>query len=174
MHFDSYVFPTEKKDYAYGKRPDVECILCAVVDNDPKVASLKIAETGLIFISVNLYPYNSGHILLFPKRHIIDIREMTEQEEMEILKLTKTFMGFQDELYRPMGYNIGWNIGKSSGASIPHIHQHIIPRFPNELGVIDLIGGAKVIIEYPADTRERFREKTREYIKTNQEIMIFL
>ncbi len=163
MKFDSYVFPAGKKDYIHGKKPDVDCILCSIVKKDNRVISLKIAETSNIFISVNLYPYNSGHIIMFPKRHLEDIREMNDDEEKEILFLTKLFMNFIDDLYQPFGYNIGYNVGRISGASIEHIHQHIIPRFPNELGIIDLIGGAKVIIENPLDTQKRLCEKVLDY-----------
>ncbi len=170
MNFESYVFPTSKKDYIHGKKPDVECILCAIIQNDNRVVSLKITETESLFVSVNLYPYNSGHIILFPKRHIPDIREMNDLEEKEMLKCTKIFMNFLEEIYNPFGFNIGYNIGKSAGASIVHIHQHIIPRYPNELGIIDLIGGAKVIVENPIDTQNKLREKVREYSKIEKEV----
>jgi len=70
-----------------------------------------------------------------------------------------------DEIYNPTGYNIGFNIGEFAGASINHLHLHIIPRFKNELGLIDIIGGAKVIIEDPNETLKKLRAKVKEKVR---------
>jgi hypothetical protein len=59
--------------------------------------------------------------------------------------------------YSPQGYNIGWNIGDASGASISHLHMHVVPRYHRELGFIDIIGGAKIIVEDPEVTRDSLR-----------------
>lgn len=157
MHFDSYVFPFSKKDYIKGKKPEVECILCAVVKRDERVSSLEILRTENFLVSLNLYPYNNGHLLIFPARHITDIREFSQKDNEEIFLLTRFFLDIIDELYSPSGYNIGYNIGNFSGASISHIHLHIIPRYQNELGVVDLIGGAKVLIENPLESLSKIK-----------------
>jgi len=171
MEFDHHVFPVNKKDYIKGKKPSVDCILCAVVDKKKDVECLNILETDLIICSVNLYPYNNGHILLFPKRHIVDIRELTKEENIHMNAALKFMLDIIDDVYKPTGYNIGFNIGKFSGASIDHIHQHIIPRFPNELGVIDLIGGAKVLLENPVDTCNILKEKIQKEFENFKTIL---
>ncbi len=157
MNFNSYVFPFSKKDYIRGNKPDVDCILCSVIKKEEKVKSLEILRTDKFIASLNLFPYNNGHILIFPLRHITDIREMTEEESLEMSRLTKLFLDVLDKIYAPSGYNIGYNIGKFSGASISHLHLHIIPRYPNELGIIDLIGGSKVLVENPTETLEKIK-----------------
>jgi len=96
--------------------------------------------------------------MLFPKRHIVDIREYTEEEATELFALEKLCLNVLDELYTPHGYNLGYNIGPAAGASIEHVHLHIVPRYRRELGFIDIIGGAKVIVEEPNETRRRMRE----------------
>jgi len=69
--------------------------------------------------------------------------------------LVKYFIGILDDLYHPEGYNIGYNMGRVAGASIEHLHQHVIPRYPFEIGLADLIGGKRVLIEDPRHTLEK-------------------
>ena len=157
MDFNSYVFPFSKSDYIRKRKKDVKCILCAVIKKEERIKSLEILRTDRFVASLNLYPYNNGHLLLFPVRHIVDIRELSEEEDIELSKLTKFFLDILEKVYNPSGYNIGYNLGSFAGASISHLHLHIIPRYPNELGIIDLIGGAKVLIENPAETLEKIK-----------------
>ncbi|MCX8058315.1 MAG: HIT domain-containing protein [Spirochaetes bacterium] len=172
LKFNSYIFAFKKKNYIRSeKRKDI-CPLCCIYEKCQKKIDFYEVNSELVtFISeklvgcVNLYPYNSGHVMLYPKRHITDLRELDELEEKEIIFFTKIMLSILDELYRPSGYNVGFNIGEFAGASIDHIHLHIIPRFKNELGLIDLIGGAKVLIEDPLETVKKIKEKLNVYLK---------
>jgi len=155
---NSNLFTVNKLAYATGNRPEVECILCAIVDKDPKVTDLIVYEGNNALVCVNLYPYNTGHVMVFPKRHLTDIRQYNEKELLEIEDLSKRCMDALDILYKPSGFNIGYNIGNNSGASIAHLHRHVIPRYLNEIGVIDIIGGAKIIVEDPIITKNKFIE----------------
>lgn len=158
------LFNFHKIDYIKGKkRPNVECILCGVRDKLPEIEKLEIIRTKLTIVCVNLYPYNPGHLMIFPQRHLTDLRQLTHEEYYDIENLTKICLDIMDELYTPCGYNIGYNIGESSGASISHIHRHIVPRYPNEIGFIDIIGGAKIIIEEPHDTMTKFKEAFKKH-----------
>jgi ATP adenylyltransferase len=106
--------------------------------------------------------------MIFPKRHVVDVRELKEGEVLEIHRLAKMSLDILDELYKPSGYNLGYNIGSFSGASIEHIHLHIVPRYRNELGFIDIIGGSKIIVEEPSLTKEKLWEAfgKREYAES--------
>ena len=135
-------------DYVQGKtKPKVDCILCAVRDNDQRVVTLKVYDDELIFISLNLYPYNPGHVMIIPNRHVASFLELTREE---IIHINRTIQGIQlllDDLYSPKGYNIGINQGIIAGASIEHIHIHIVPRYGAELGFIDIVGKTRVVVE---------------------------
>ncbi len=146
-------------EYIKGrKRPRVDCIICGIRDNIPDVSKLEVLRTKLSIVSVNLYPYNTGHLLIFPKRHLTDLRELTDEESQDIDNVTKVCFDVCDELYQPIGYNIGYNMGKGSGASIDHLHRHIVPRYNNEIGFISIIGGAKLVVEDPNITLKRIQE----------------
>ena len=158
------LFSPGKLNYARGERPDVECILCSVLKNDEKVDRLIVYKGKLLYITLNLYPYNPGHIMIFPARHIIDPRELTEKEWSEFYILQNLSLNVLDAVYSPKGYNLGFNIGHSAGGSINHIHFHIVPRYKNEIGFIETITDGRIIVENPAQTRKKL---IKEFKKQN-------
>ena len=154
-----YLFNTEKIEYVNGKKPDVPCILCALKDHVEGVQSLELYRTELSIVTINLYPFNPGHLMIYPTRHIEDITELTPEEAVDIHALTiKTIKILRSE-FKPSGFNIGYNIGNGSGASIAHIHQHIVPRFNNEIGFIDVLSGTRVFVVDPVLLMERLKKR---------------
>ncbi len=147
---------------AYFKTPKPKgCILCLIGEDSEEVESLKVWENEHFFVTVNLYPYNPAHLMIAPKRHVKDVRKLTLREEMELVKLRRYIINTLDELYSPSAYNIGFNMGLEGGASIEHLHLHVIPRYPRELGVADLIAGKRVLVEDPKTTQERISREIR-------------
>ncbi|HNW92066.1 MAG TPA: HIT domain-containing protein [bacterium] len=158
----STLLVTNKLGYIRGHaRPPVKCILCGVVQRDPRVESLEIYRTRRILVSLNLYPYSPGHLLILPLRHCTDIRELTAAEQRELLAAQGHCLSLVEQVYQPRGFNIGYNQGESSGASIDHLHLHIVPRYRNEVGFIDVIGGARVIVQDPHETAAGLRAAHR-------------
>jgi ATP adenylyltransferase len=153
----SYFLNFDKMEYVKGPRP-AGCILCLIRDQSPDVVDLTVYNDDLFTISVNLYPYNPGHLMIFPNRHLEDIRDYTADEEARISRLTRVSLRVLDLTHEPSGFNIGYNMGAVAGASIDHVHQHIIPRYPREIGIADLIAGSRVLIEDPRRTRDRIQE----------------
>jgi ATP adenylyltransferase len=153
-----HLFVPNKYDYIRGERPQVDCILCEVVARRDTVERLEVHRTGLYLVSLNLYPYNPGHLLIFPARHVVHLQELQPEEVMEAHHLANKSIELLDELYHPRGYNVGYNVGHASGASIEHLHMHVVPRYDRELGFMDIIGGAKIMVEDPLQTRDRLRD----------------
>jgi ATP adenylyltransferase len=149
-----YFFNFDKMSYVKGKRPS-GCILCLLRDRSPDVEDLTIWRDRLFIASVNLYPYNPGHLLLFPCRHVEDVRELTREEEQGMMDIQRWLLGLLDRACAPHAYNIGFNMGGAAGASISHLHLHIIPRYPRETGIADLIAGKRVLVEDPRETARR-------------------
>ena len=155
-----YFFNFDKIGYLKGSRPD-GCILCRIVADDPDVIRLVVFESGLSVAALNLYPYNPGHLLVFPRRHLTDVRSLSPEERMDMDDTRNLCLDALDRTMKPQGYNIGFNQGLAAGGSIEHLHLHIIPRYRNELGIADLIGGKKVLVQNPLETQELLREALR-------------
>ncbi len=153
----SYFYNFDKMDYVKGPRPP-GCILCLVRERSPLVVDLTVFCDDLCTVSVNLYPYNPGHLMLFPNRHVEDVRDLSEEEERRVTALTRRLLNVLEATHQPAGFNIGYNMGPSAGASINHLHLHIIPRYPREIGIADLVAGKRVLIEDPRVTQRRLVE----------------
>ncbi|MFW5683489.1 MAG: HIT family protein [Spirochaetota bacterium] len=153
----SYFFNFDKMNYVKGPRPH-RCILCLIREKSHEVADLTVYSDDLFTVSVNLYPYNPGHLMLFPNRHIEDVRDYTGDEELRATALTRRFLGLLEQTHQPSAFNIGYNMGASAGASIDHLHLHLIPRYPREIGIADLVAGKRVLIEDPRVTQRRLIE----------------
>lgn len=159
-----YFFNFDKMQYLTGKRAE-GCILCLVRDGSEQVERLVVAETTSWMVSLNLYPYNPGHLLVFPKRHVHDLRQLSAEERAEGDALTMACLNTLDRTHRPAGYNLGWNMGTVAGASIEHAHQHIIPRYPREIGIAELLAGKRVLVQDPRDTLKLLRDAIAPYLK---------
>jgi ATP adenylyltransferase len=157
-----YLFNTEKIKYVKGEKPKVECILCAIRDRDPDVQSLEVFRSKLCMVTVNLYPFNPGHVMIFPQRHLIDLADLSDDEAVEMHRLTALTVRVLREEFGPDGFNIGYNLGSGSGASIDHIHLHVVPRYNNEVGFLDVLGGARVMVIDPREVMERLIARFRD------------
>ena len=154
-----YFFNFEKIAYLKDKKPD-GCILCRLHSGEPETDTI-VYRTEDIAVALNLYPYNPGHCMIFPLRHVEDIRELTADERQSLDSVLDKVLGALDSLYKPSGYNIGFNMGLEAGASIGHLHLHVIPRYPHELGIAELLGGKRVLVEDLKLTKEKLKEALR-------------
>lgn len=120
-------------------------------------------EDGLIvhrgercFVLMNLFPYNSGHLLLCPYRHVADYTDLTETERVEIGELTAQAMRVLRNVSGPAGFNLGMNQGEVAGAGIAaHLHQHVVPRWGGDSNFFPIIAQTKAIPQLLEDAREQ-------------------
>ena len=152
-----YFYNFEKVAYLKGEKPD-GCILCMIRDGSDLVENLTVFENDLFNVSLNLYPYNPGHVILFPLRHVEDIRYLTDTEQRDYIEILNTTLDIIERVYSPTGVNYGCNMGLDAGASIAHLHFHVIPRYPRETGIADLIAGQRVLVENPLDTLRKLKK----------------
>jgi len=154
------LFVPNKMEYVRGAaRPQVDCILCGVARGDHRVKRLEVFRTHYFVASLNLYPYSPGHMILFPMRHVTDLRELSMAEAKDLFQAEKQCLTLLEQEYNPGGFNLGYNQGHVSGASIAHLHLHIVPRYGNEIGFIDIVGGARVIVQDPKETLRKLRRR---------------
>lgn len=149
----SHVFVPGKRDYVRGQRPKVDCILCEVVCERDTVTRLEVTRTDQFVVSLNIYPYNPGHLLVFPVRHVEGPNELDEDEALGLHRLTLRCLDVLGRCYQAGGFNVGYNIGRASGASLAHFHIHIVPRYPRESGFMDIIGGSRIYVDDPLTTQ---------------------
>ncbi|MHA1883520.1 MAG: HIT family protein [Promethearchaeota archaeon] len=168
MVFKDWLQALGKLDYVQGKaRPEVDCIFCAVRDNDERVETLKVYEDDLCFIVLNLYPYNPAHLLIVTQRHITKFLELTKEEMLHISRVIQGVQMLINYLYNPKGYNIGLNQGRDAGGSIDHLHVHIVPRYGSELGFIDIVGKTRVLPEGLDAVKKKIKENIENFLNNN-------
>jgi ATP adenylyltransferase len=122
----------------------------------PDEDSLIVARGALGFVVLNLYPYNSGHLLVCPYRHVADYTDLTDPEAAEVADLTRTAMRVVRTVLGPQGFNLGMNQGEVAGAGIAaHLHQHVVPRWGGDSNFLPIVGRSRALPELLGDTRAR-------------------
>ncbi len=117
---------------------------------------LVVARGTVAFVVLNLYPYNSGHLLVCPYRHVADYTELTGAEVAEVAELTRTAMRVVRQVSAPQGFNLGMNQGDVAGAGIAaHLHQHVVPRWAGDSNFLPIVGRSRALPELLGDTRAR-------------------
>jgi ATP adenylyltransferase len=108
---------------------------------------------------LNLYPYNPGHLMVCPFRHVAGYVDLTESETRELAELTQAAIRALSVVAQPHGFNIGMNQGPVAGAGIAaHLHQHVVPRWGGDANFLPIIARTKALPQLLEDTRERLAE----------------
>jgi ATP adenylyltransferase len=122
------------------------CVFCAILKSARDKENLIVRRTAYSFAVLNIYPYNNGHLLVLPQRHVRDLRQLREEETLDFLSLVNNCTELLDNVLKPDGYNIGMNIGWAAGAGFPgHVHMHIVPRWKGDVNFMPVVGDTKVI-----------------------------
>ena len=142
--------PWRKAYIRPSKNPGRGCLFCKVgrapVSRDAKNLILK--RSRLNFAILNLYPYNNGHVMIVPNRHLDRIEKMTDAEKLDWLELYGEVLHAIEKTLRPHGFNAGINLGRLAGAGIPkHLHLHLVPRWKGDVNFMPVIANTKVISE---------------------------
>lgn len=149
------------------KKDDEKCIFCgAAVVNVSGQENLLVHKGANCFVVMNLYPYNSGHLLIVPYRHVSNFNELTAEENSEIMKLIGTSITILEKIMKPQGFNVGANLGKAAGAGIDtHIHFHIVPRWIGDTNFMPSIGEVKVISQDLLQTKNELLKEFENFSK---------
>jgi ATP adenylyltransferase len=140
--------------YIKGEGKGPECPFCDI----PSLSDadgLVVHRGELAYAVLNLYPYNAGHLMLVPYRHISGYEELTAAETAEIAALTQHAIKALRQLSGAHGFNVGMNLGTVAGAGIAaHLHQHVVPRWGGDTNFMPVIGHTKVLPQLLPETRE--------------------
>jgi len=121
----------------------------------PDEDGLVVARGELVYVVLNLYPYNPGHSMVVPYRRVAELEDLTEEESIELMSVTQKLIRVIKAVSRPHGFNVGLNLGSSAGGSLAeHLHMHVVPRWSGDANFITIVGGAKVVPQLLRETRE--------------------
>jgi ATP adenylyltransferase len=133
-------------------------VLCRSLDGAAEADSLVVHVAAHNFVVMNLYPYNAGHVMIAPRRHVGSLAEASAEERSEMMDLARLLERVLAEAYTPDGINLGMNLGKAAGAGVAdHIHMHVVPRWAGDTNFMTTVGGTRVIPEDPAEACVRLR-----------------
>ena len=144
--------------YVRGEDPSVQedpgCPFC----HGPRRAdeeSLIVHRGEHCFVILNLFPYNPGHLMVCPYRHVADLTELGEEELRELTDLTRTAVSTIRRVASPQAFNVGINLGAAAGGSLSgHLHQHVVPRWNGDANFMPVLAGTKAIMQTLGDTRQ--------------------
>ncbi len=138
-----------------------ECFICGgVSDLLHDKERLIIARTKHSIVLLNRYPYNGGHLLIAPKRHIGDFLELNQDEMLDMMNLAQNCVKILNRHSKPQAFNIGMNIGREAGAGLPgHLHLHIIPRWSGDTGFVSTICDVKIISKSLIELQEKYTKE---------------
>lgn len=140
------------------------CPFCQLIDSGlPDSETLIVARDELVFAILNLYPYNPGHLMVLPYRHIADYTDLTPEETIAVADFTQQAMRVIRHIAAPHGFNIGLNQGPVAGAGIAaHLHQHVVPRWGGDSNFMPVIGHTKVLPQLLGETRQLLADGWKE------------
>lgn len=145
--FKSWIFsPLRRKWVIHDKeKSEKSCIFCEIAKGNKKIPQKIVYRDNEFMVLMNIYPYNTGHLQVVPIRHIETLEELRDNEYEKLWKFVKKSVILLKEVLHPKGFNIGINLGEEAGASIKHLHVHIVPRFKRDFGFMEIIARTKVV-----------------------------
>jgi ATP adenylyltransferase len=133
---------------------DAPCIFCLIRDGEESERVL--SRSDLAYVVLNKYPYNPGHLVVIPNRHVGELDELTDGESLAMHRLLQRSVTALREEYGPHGFNIGMNLGRIAGAGLPdHLHWHVVPRWSGDTNFMPVVGQTRVMPELIEETARR-------------------
>jgi len=163
LDFGSWLVPQilyrpERREYILKLNPPKGCVFCLAEKSGSSKESLVVYDSKHSFVVMNKYPYNTGHLLVVPKKHCAHIEELSSAEFTDFQSLTLTTIKVLKKSFNCAGLNVGMNLGYAAGAGIPdHLHQHVIPRWVGDMNFLPLVTRSKVMIETLDEVYKRLK-----------------
>lgn len=152
------IWTPHRMAYVRSAVDDEGCPFCAIPAH-PDDESLVVARGESTYVVLNLHPYNPGHLMVLPHRHVAELEDLTSEEVTELMTTTQQAVRVLREVSSPHAFNIGLNLGGVAGGSLSqHLHQHVVPRWSGDANFITVLGGTKVLPQLLSDTRALLAE----------------
>lgn len=122
------------------------CVFCRIFKEKKDAKNFIFIRNPYAYAVLNVYPYNNGHILVLPNRHLKDISDLRKHEREDLFDVLNSAKFLLQKVLNPKGYNIGMNIGRISGGGIPgHLHIHVVPRWRGDVNFMPVVANTRVI-----------------------------
>lgn len=122
------------------------CVFCGVLKANKDAKTFIFLRTKHSFAVLNIYPFNGGHALVLPKRHVDDLAKLSGEERADLMDALLKVQALSRKAFKPQAFNIGMNVGHLAGAGIPdHLHIHVVPRWSGDVNFMPALFGTKVI-----------------------------
>ena len=152
----SYLYSPWRMKYILAKKRK-ECIFCIKPENDKE--HLVVYRSSHCFVILNLFPYNNGHIMVVPNKHVSQLSDLDKDELNNLFEIVQKSESVLNKVYKPEGLNVGINIGKAAGAGIDaHLHVHLVPRWPGDTNFMTTIAGKRTIPDLFENTFDSLKE----------------
>lgn len=139
------------------------CVFCRMLSEDRDEENYIVYRGQSSFVVLNLYPYNNGHLMVVPNRHVGNFAELLPKELLELNQLLQTSLRALEGTMQPHGFNIGMNLGRVGGAGIAdHVHYHLVPRWNGDTNFMPVVGQTKVLSESLHDGWEKLSKEFQE------------
>ncbi len=143
--------------YILGPKPDA-CVFCLPEHTEEDEERLVLYRGARNFVIMNKFPYNNGHLMVTPYRHVMDICDLDREEAEEQMSLIRTCAGILRTRFSPQGINIGLNLGEAAGAGIrEHMHFHLVPRWNGDSSFMAVMDEVRVVPEHLSSTYEALK-----------------
>jgi len=141
------------------------CLFCTRIEKDNDRENLIVYRFPKTVVFMNKFPYNGGHTLILPTRHVAGLDDLTDEELFELFDIVRLNRKALQKVMDPHGYNIGINLGDVAGAGVPgHLHVHIVPRWNGDTNFMPVFGDVKVIPEHVRITRDKLAKAFDELV----------
>ncbi len=154
----AYIEQPQKDSRSALPQSRTGCVFCDAVASSDDLGSLIVHRGKAAFVLLNLFPYNSGHLLVVPYLHTAQLSDLDDDASLELWTLTKRAQKALESVMHPEGYNLGMNLGTVSGAGIAdHLHLHIVPRWNGDTNFMPVLADIKVLPDALENTCRKLR-----------------
>jgi ATP adenylyltransferase len=152
-----------RRAYVASGKGDPDCVMCRALKTAGEADSLVVEVGAHDFTVMNLYPYNGGHVMIAPRRHVGSLAEATADELSGMMAQARRLEAALAKEYKPDGINLGMNLGKAAGAGVAdHIHLHVVPRWVGDTNFMTTVGATRVISDDLLEARTRLQARLQE------------
>ncbi|MGH7320961.1 MAG: HIT family protein [Candidatus Rokuibacteriota bacterium] len=145
-------------DYVRSEQRPVGCLFCTALRAGEDATHRILARARSAFLILNAFPYATGHLMAATNRHVGSPEELSDEESLDLMRVSGRAVAVLRAVYRPDGFNLGLNVGRAAGAGVEdHLHLHVVPRWAGDTNFMPIIGAVKVVPESLDETYRRLQ-----------------